>query len=677
MDNSARSSPSIKMLTPSTISKRTFTNRQAPDQETRTILKPNNARAPAFAIDTSRISESSIRQNCPNWDIAKDTNITTATPGENLNVIAPVASVTITNEIDNGLKKNIGPVDSALLSAMKDPRERLALLKLEKILVEFMNDNTISFMEVGGPYNTIIVRGSGVGNGEEGELNGNLNVSGKIQISNNVTDQGGRQTSFQRLCLHRLADRFNIIREAGVTVLEGNSNNPALIRLVKVKNSKIPEKLLINMDLSKSIDDTAKNNCLVSRNRIALGNESILPQDKGDFPVNEEIISGLVGRFSTSSLKDTVIYSGGPASGKRNKKKVMIMKRHSSNKGSSGSLNSKGNDSNIENGSKKLKGKNLSDKEKAYAEARARIFNKSQSSTTSAPVVSKDHDQAGIESQPESLPSPPDKSEKSSPPTLNDHHPVVSAFKNLNSSSDSVISVPLPIAAENVNPAGSVDDLVMSASNSFNNLPAAATGGGASKVTWRNRRQEESDPDFRRGRHSLVVPSLPVAPLLPHSSISYHHHHFSPGNVLVGGTMSPQQNLSPQHVSNYHYSNVIDGQSMGYGNATVPLYQQASAVLPSQQSSYQANVGNSLWKNQGIDSSSHSNGGFATHPQRKEQQKSQELQQNASHKNDDFAKMKTSPVCENEFDRNENSWTMPKIGDIPALYNTEDFPALG
>ena len=65
-----------------------------------------------------------------------------------------------------------------------------------------------------------------------------------------------------------------------------------------------------------------------------------------------------------------------------------------------------------------------------------------------------------------------------------------------------------------------------------------------SKVTWRNRKQEECDPDFRRSRHPVMIPmgiaASPVAPMgyggqqqhphvatsamvIPHMMTSHHH----------------------------------------------------------------------------------------------------------------------------------------------------------
>ena len=127
--------------------------------------------------------------------------------------------------------EDVDRIDSALLSALNDPKERMGLLRLEKVLIDFMNDRSVMYMDVGGPNNSIVLK--------EG--------------SNVLETNRGRQTSFQRLCLHRLADRFNIVREALPSPIDDyytSVTTPSLIRLVKMNDSKIPERLLIDVDLS-------------------------------------------------------------------------------------------------------------------------------------------------------------------------------------------------------------------------------------------------------------------------------------------------------------------------------------------------------------------------------------------------------------------------------------------
>ena len=64
-----------------------------------------------------------------------------------------------TSDAMNMTMNNDKQVDSALVSALRDKRERMALLRLEKNLVEFMNDKNCGFMEVGGAGNSTVIRG--------------------------------------------------------------------------------------------------------------------------------------------------------------------------------------------------------------------------------------------------------------------------------------------------------------------------------------------------------------------------------------------------------------------------------------------------------------------------------------------------------------------------------------
>lgn len=243
-------------------------------------------------------------------------------------------------------------IDSALLSALQDPKERIGLLRLEQVLLEFMN-SPAKYIDVGGPSNSCV-----------------------LYPSLDKEDQGGirgRQTSFQKLCLHRLADRFGIARE--------HFPGTNLIRLVKTKGSCISNQLLIN---------------LVETNPKSTQKKQVTQPPK--IKRRED---------SSSSLK---ILS--------TKKKQPLKKK-------------------------------LSEKEKAYAEARARIYN----NTKEAP------------------PSPP----------------------------------------------SSIEDNQEEFSKS--------------KVTWRNRREEENDPDFRRNelRPATIAPppyfSQPFYPQLAPPQDPYNYYY--------------------------------------------------------------------------------------------------------------------------------------------------------
>lgn len=219
-----------------------------------------------------------------------------------------------TKTLENGISPS-ETIDSALLCAMRDTRERHALLRLEQTMVSFMREETTGYIEVGGVQNSIVKSPSG-------------NIDSNIATNNNTL----RQTSFQRCCLHRLADRFGIVRE----------NLPSgMIRLVKVKESCIPSQLLI--DLSPADYEESSS---------------------------QQGVDGLATKLADNANISTTTTTAKP-------RKMKIMKRSSSGVGSSNSLNKSSSSAEkaLSRGRKKL-----SEKEKAYAEARARIFNEQASS---------------------------------------------------------------------------------------------------------------------------------------------------------------------------------------------------------------------------------------------------------------------------------------------------------
>jgi SUZ domain len=250
------------------------------------------------------------------------------------------------------------PVDSALLSAMRDPRERVGVLKLEQSMVEFMRNTELQSISVGGPYNSVVI-----------------GLRPTTQSTPDLINMG-RTTSFQRCWLHRLCDRFHISRE---------SLDLDWIALNKTEYSSTPKQLLIHLDPSQ-------------------------------YSLEEQM----------STL--TVTKPG----------KMKIMKRSGSNSfGSSGSLLEKSE-------RKKSSMTNLTEKEKAYAEARARIFNNGNGAAEY----------------------------------------------------DTATSVPLLTPSQVLLPAQ--EKLPERPSQQADRFKASSSMGGVSKVTWRNRQQEEADPDFQR-----------------------------------------------------------------------------------------------------------------------------------------------------------------------------------
>ncbi|KAL7462420.1 hypothetical protein ACHAXS_002812 [Conticribra weissflogii] len=412
-------------------------------------------------------------------------------------------------------------VDSALLSALCDSRERKALLRLERVLVDFMKEKSLGRIEVGGPYNSIVVGGHCE---NTPQISGILQQSASDVQLQQQQQRGMRQTSFQRLILHRVADRFNIIRENvtnnsidgssndfnipnGITGFGGNGGQASypssLIRLVKVKESCIPPNLLIDIDLS--ILENYKN----PRARSVGGGS--LNNDGG--------IKTITNSFSPSGVKDGL--SMGGISGKsKSKKKMVIMKRNSSGSGSFNNYDGADSQGKREGRNRSgMKGKKLSDREKAYEEARARIFGITESHSSDGnnshiddakpvladgkpvePAPERKND-TGTESCQLSFSSVEDISllsaigHSSGTEVLSPNQAVIESHVDTATPEQ---SLSVPDSQVHNEPSSGDSSRQNSGSSLTASVPAAAKSGAVLKAVYRNRQQEENDPDFRR-----------------------------------------------------------------------------------------------------------------------------------------------------------------------------------
>ena len=123
------------------------------------------------------------------------------------------------------------------------------------------------------------------------------------------------------------------------------------------------------------------------------------------------------------------------------------------------------------------------------------------------------------------------------------------------------------------------------------NLPAAATGGAASKVTWRNREQEASDPDFQRRHHPTML-QMPVT--IPHVNAQYHGHghQYAQSNGMMGNVnVNGHMNGHMVHPAGYHFGTIAaDGQmynSHGGHGVNLQMYTQVPQQHYQDESSWQ------------------------------------------------------------------------------------------
>lgn len=312
--------------------------------------------------------------------------------GNPRNLEAPSSSTNATyNSTTTEVPSN--PIDSALLCALRDARERVSLLRLEDVMVQLVRGKD-PYWDMGGPNHSLLFKPLSTSEGAAYYV---------------YPPTTAVPSSFQRCVLHRLADRFGLAREHNRTTVESTPPPPAgWMRLYRTPETQVPSVLLIDLEPHQYQDTTAA--------------------DASNTPATEK-------------------------SKKSSSKKKILIKRNSSS--SLGQNNNKlGSRSSSHNSSS-----DLTDKERLYAEARARIFNEGQERSSSSSLG------AAAAAEP--------------------------------SSSDHTFAPPEAALAD------ATSQLSLSSSNPTTTTPAPPE----QKVTWRNRRQEAYDPDFQRGRGTPMYPA--------------------------------------------------------------------------------------------------------------------------------------------------------------------------
>eukprot|EP00579_Thalassiosira_antarctica_P004792 CAMPEP_0201884738 /NCGR_PEP_ID=MMETSP0902-20130614/17527_1 /ASSEMBLY_ACC=CAM_ASM_000551 /TAXON_ID=420261 /ORGANISM="Thalassiosira antarctica, Strain CCMP982" /LENGTH=726 /DNA_ID=CAMNT_0048413745 /DNA_START=175 /DNA_END=2355 /DNA_ORIENTATION=- len=508
---------------------------------------------------------------------------------------------------DAGIKTAWDPleeVDSALLSALCDARERKALFRLEQVMIDFMKNKSFVSMEVGGAFNSIVLNqntGSGSNNGDTSD--GQSVSQQGLQDFQYQQQRGLRQTSFQRLILHRLADRFDIIREQvnntnntgnerGLLDVGGSSNagqapsfSPGLIRLVKTNASCIPSHLLIGIDLSLLVNyknPRARNYGGGDNNANTAAANGNNYEDSGTRKLSENMASATL---EAPSVKTSSVSS------KKLKKKMVIMKRTSSSESGS-DIDGKGKQKG------KSRRKKLEDREKAYEEARARIFGISESSGNENNEGGED-DNAEKGERP-SVPQSADLQDNAATPLTSCHssfslendatsptstavreHIVPSQLISATPSTDHS-SPPSPESQqegdkESTSPPRAASEVVdtsrqPSFPSSISPAPAAVTSGAIFKAVYRNRQQEENDPDFKR--RNDVRPAY----------VPYAANPYGAGYVNPAMGQQPPPQMMAMHVQQQQQAHQPHFYHGSQPNPQFPTPQDAAA--------YASNVGN-------------------------------------------------------------------------------------
>lgn len=350
-------------------------------------------------------------------------------------------------------------IDSALLAALRDPRERIGLLRLEQSLIDFVEKQPQDpHLEVGGPYNSIVVSPT---------------LGLVSQGANSYPNKS--QTSFQRCILHRLADRFQISRE---------NNGNGTIRLLRQPQTKIPSRLLLDVRPREySLIESTQQLSIVD-GKPPNANKGLLSSTANgntNAPTKMEHRNSSRGRINTNS---TIANTGksrpsdsSSTSTRTKNPKMRIMKRADSNP-MSGETGSRSQSNSIN----KKKASSLTDREKAYAEARARIFQRETPPHQS------------ITGDPREEPS----NFVAAKATVPIHHSASNgSIPDADYTSMAASSLfPNPLNADPRN--GHKYSGSSSRSNATNEVAVASNLTTSTKATFRDRKQEQSDPDFQR-----------------------------------------------------------------------------------------------------------------------------------------------------------------------------------
>jgi hypothetical protein len=372
-------------------------------------------------------------------------------------------------------KVSFATIDSALQSGLRDPRERVALLRLEQALLDFMTSySSVGWMEVGGPANSWVLFPN--------KSPPPVDTAAPLY-----------QSSFHRLLVHRLADRFAIVREKGL-ILEGS------LRLIKVPSSKVPETLLRDLD----------------------------PAEYAVQPTPSPSSSPSPGASPLASKPD----SGGGAK----PRKFKIMKRQSSQPMGHGA----GGSASKQEARRLSSESDLESREKAYAEARARIFS---DGSAELPASASSQNLAADASLAAS------------------GHGLAQQVATRLSVSESGNSTP-PIVPSQVSTEASTP---------------CANGASAveqPRAVYRNRFEEAADPDFQRGTGTVVFQPSSV----PYGT-SASSHHYGYAGVVPGAAMGARapNNLTASARVFYPQGGVPYAAypTGGWQPASVPMSQQA------------------------------------------------------------------------------------------------------
>uniref|UniRef100_A0A7S2Y554 SUZ domain-containing protein n=1 Tax=Entomoneis paludosa TaxID=265537 RepID=A0A7S2Y554_9STRA len=408
--------------------------------------------------------------------------------------------------------ESVGPddIDSALCAGMRDPRERAALFRLEQWYMDFCNSTSL-WMDVGGAYNRVIVMGPP--------------ASGEEPVRSQPPPQlAGYQTSFHRLLVHRLADRFLIRRE---------SRGTTCIRLYKCPESRVPAVLVQNLDPNVYYPEIPEPTASNMNSSVAMANIPTNGNGMTTAPTSTTD-AAMPNSLLTSNNSTPVIVEKQP------RKKVMIKKKKSPGLlqkrpqlQTQQSQSSDGSAAATENGSETPSSDSkMEARERAYAEARARIFNEGEAGSSSG-----EQEGDGGTGTSETVPKEGASEEDAVTDSVAKLSIQGDAAATNNSSPSKPAAAVIPDSPEN--------------SGDVSTTASSALTDADRKAVYRNRAEEAADPDFQRGRIRAAMPQVPVPAYnyYPSPHQQHHAHHHQPPHLHHPGAYPPPAGSPGVHKS--------------------------------------------------------------------------------------------------------------------------------
>ena len=317
-------------------------------------------------------------------------------------------------------------------------------------------------------------------------------------------------TTFQRCLLHRLADRFFISRQP---------QDNGYIRISKTLSTQIPPVLLIHLKPSEW--STPKLTTTVAATHA--GNGAVGGE-------NEAMAKDATGQTKTTSQSSS--------SSSTRPKKVKIMKRQPN--GTSEASETGSNTRGARSKSKSNGVTGQTEKERQYAEARARIFQQSHEDAWKEGVVGEDAPSSST-----AAPAPASAT-TTTPTTSSSSHSIMGdPSTTLPTLATTTTALPHPTSDSSLchSLADPMPLLTTGTSTTTTAQDPFPSYQGNNKATYRNRQMEQADPDFQRRTRAPPIMTM----MTTTSTTSTTAAMAASGMYVYGNTMGLSVGSPPYH----------------------------------------------------------------------------------------------------------------------------------